>query len=144
MSQIPEQVTEALTAALIDGVDAKTALKLALEGYVLVQQTPYSPALGFVPCLEEAVRRCGADLQTAATMLDRAFVISPRIHFEKLPDNQGFAILRGTVTVGNIHHWQDGDQYFLNIPGHDTGDMPGIRGEMRAKQAAHNLLDNPA
>lgn len=143
--RIPAQVTEALTAALVDGADAETALKLALAGYHLVDtRTPYNPALGFVDCLEEAVNRTqGLDFETAAKMLAGSFVITPRIRFERTEENR-IGIFRGDESVGEIYHWKAGDVYFLDIPGHPHGDRPGIQGEMRAKAYAQDILDQPA
>lgn len=157
---IPAGVVEALTAALTDGADASTALRLALAGYALAPAEACQP-VGWTD--EDELRDvdrsgCGylytckpvtphADERRVKLLYlepqhNPALVTFPRVRF--VSTDKGFDIFRGDELVGTIFRWKAGGVYFLNIPGHETADIPGIKGDSRAMDAARAILDKPA
>lgn len=153
---IPTGVVEALTAALVDGADASTALKLALTGYTLVPfgtmpiaytddeelQALKTARYGdmFVPKTFEE-----ADPQAIPLYVEPQhnpdLVTFPRCTFkETSPDH--YDVLRGDEVMGTVYRFGKG--WFIDLPQHRIGDVPAFHSLEQAMGKVSNVLDCPA
>lgn len=150
---IPAGVVEALNAALVDGADSNTALKLALTGYELVPAGS-QPVAFTETCEITNMQATGLYLRGFPTgeqgrniplfvepQHNPALVTFPRCTFkETSPDR--YVAMRGDVMMGTVYRF--GSQWFIDLPQQRIGDVPGYHSMEQAMGKVSSVLDCPA
>lgn len=156
---IPAGVVEALNAALVDGADSNTALKLALTGYTLVPSAAALPVgwtdeqelrdvdvMGFGYLFTCKPVTPHADERRVKMLYLRpqdnpALVSFPRCTFKQTSPTR-YNVLRGDEVMGEIYCI--GKSWFIELPHHRIGDVPAFHSFEQAMGKVIDVLDRPA